>query len=221
MPPTPWNDVKKCHVREAPMCPQSNVIFQESKCLVMGKEDCLYLNVYTPSIPGEQGGRQSDVEAPLETVPLKPVIVWFHGGAFVIGDNKSVIYGPDSLLDGSDGGVVLVTVQYRLGVFGFLSFESESAPGNLGLHDQALSLAWVRDNAAAFGGDASNVTIMGESAGAMSCYLHLASPVSRGLFHRVIAMSGSGSTLFMHNDRRPAIYAEAFAKKLGAKEGQA
>ena len=83
-----------------------------------------------------------------------------------------------------------------------------------------MSLRWVNKNIAKFGGDPSNVTIMGESAGAMSCFLHLASPTSRGLFHKVIAMSGSGSTPFMHNDRTPAMYAEALAKHLGAKPGK-
>ena len=84
-----------------------------------------------------------------------------------------------------------------------------------------MSLKWVKKNAADFGGDPNNVTIMGESAGAMSCFLHLVSPASRGLFHKVIAQSGSGSTPFMHKDRSPAVYAEAMAKHLGAKPGKA
>ena len=83
-----------------------------------------------------------------------------------------------------------------------------------------MSLRWVHKNAANFGGDPTNVTIMGESAGTMSCFLHLVSPTSRGLFHKVIAMSGSGSTPFMHNDRTPAMYAEALAQHLGAKPGK-
>jgi carboxylesterase type B len=84
---------------------------------------------------------------------------------------------------------------------------------------KTLSLSWVRQNASAFGGDVNNVTIMGESAGAMCCFLHLVSPLSRGLFHKMIAMSGSASTPFMRNDRKPSVFAEAMAKQLGAKPG--
>ena len=83
-----------------------------------------------------------------------------------------------------------------------------------------MSLRWVKKNVDKFHGDPKNVTIMGESAGAMSCFLHMVSPTSRGLFHKVIAMSGSGSTPFMHNDRTPAMYAEALAQHLGAKPGR-
>ena len=81
--------------------------------------------------------------------------------------------------------MVLVTVNYRLGPFGFLSLESDEIPGNMGLHDQVLALEWVKEHIGAFGGDYSNVTIMGESAGGMSCFLHLVSPLSQGLFHKV------------------------------------
>lgn len=219
--PESWDGVKNCCCRfagfggECTPCIQRNVILPEKDFLIFGKEDCLYLNVFTPRLQ-DVTGTADDCDC-RNNGPL-PVIVWFHGGAFSIGDNNSSIYGPDTLFDGSPGrGVVLVTVQYRLGPFGFLSFENDQAPGNVGLHDQTMSLRWVHKNAAKFGGDPNNVTIMGESAGAMSCFLHLVSPTSRGLFHKVIAMSGSGSTPFMHNDRSPALYAEALAQHLGAK----
>ena len=90
---------------------------------------------------------------------------------------------------------------YRLGALGFLSLETEEAPGNLGLHDQCLALQWVRDNIAQFGGDPSNVTLLGVSAGAMSAMCHLVSPLSHGLFHRVISLSGTPASTFMHKDR--------------------
>ena len=106
-------------------------------------------------------------------------------------------------------------VNYRLGALGFLSLECEEAPGNLGLHDQFLALSWVRENIAQFGGDPGNVTLLGESAGAMSALCHLVSPVSRGLFHRVISLSGSPSSSIMHNDRTPRCYAVALANQLG------
>ena len=87
--------------------------------------------------------------------------------------------------------------------------------GNLGLHDQLLALTWVRDNILQFGGDPGNVTLMGESAGAMSAFCHLVSPASAGLFHRVIALSGTMTNVLMHNDRRPRTYALALSLKLG------
>ena len=87
--------------------------------------------------------------------------------------------------------------------------------GNLGLHDQYLALRWIQENIAQFGGDPANVTLMGESAGAMSAACHLVSPLSRGLFHRVIALSGAASNVLLHNDRRPRCYALALAARLG------
>lgn len=159
----------------------------------------MYLNVYTPYLPG------AGVDL------LLPVIVWFHGGAFCVGSNESKLYGPDLLLD---HGVVLVTVNYRLGIFGFFNLESPEAPGNQGMLDQVLALKWVRDHIRSFGGNPGNVTIMGESAGAMSSFLHLASPLSQGLFHKLIAMSGSPSTPFLHNDRKSIHYSKALANHL-------
>ena len=89
--------------------------------------------------------------------------------------------------------------------------------GNLGLHDQYLALQWVQENISRFGGDPGNVTLMGESAGAMSAVCHMMSPFSTGLFHRVIALSGTFANVLMHNDRRPRNYALALAQKLGFK----
>ena len=162
-----------------------------------GGEDCLYLNVYT---------KQTDPPV------LRPVIVYIHGGAFVVGSCEAMLYGPQVLLDRE---VVMVGINYRLGALGFLSLETEEAPGNLGLHDQYLALLWVRDNIAQFGGDPDNVTLMGVSAGAMSATCHLVSPLSRGLFHRVIALSGTMGSTFMHKDRSPRCYAVALASRLG------
>ena len=126
-----------------------------------------------------------------------------------------MLYGPQVLLDRE---VILVGVNYRLGALGFLSLETEEAPGNLGLHDQFLALSWVRDNIAQFGGDPDNVTLMGESAGAMSATCHMMSPMSKGLFHRVLALSGSQASSIMHNDRSPRCYALSLATKLGYSE---
>jgi len=137
-------------------------------------EDCLYLNVYTPTTPGPH-----------------PVMVWFHGGAFYVGQSDA--YKPTALVAQN---TIVVTVNYRLGAFGFLSHpaltaEQGGSSGNYGLMDQQAALKWVQDNIARFGGDKANVTIFGESAGGFSVNAHLAAPGSAGLFHKAIAMSGA------------------------------
>ncbi|MBS0393599.1 MAG: carboxylesterase family protein, partial [Proteobacteria bacterium] len=132
-----------------------------------------------------------------------PVLVFIHGGAFCLGSNWA---------DAIDGaafarcGVVCMTVNYRLGVEGFLAIPG--APTNLGLRDQLFALAWIRDNAAAFGGDPSNVTAFGESAGAMSIADLVTSPLAKGLFRRAIIESGHGSMV------RPIAVAERITRKL-------
>ena len=141
-------------------------------------EDCLYLNVWT-------GASSSDSKL--------PVMVWIHGGAFIMGSGSEAIYRGARL---AQDGVVVVTVNYRLGLMGFfahpaLSAESESSvSGNQGLYDQVAALKWVQENVNAFGGDPENVTIFGESAGSMSvCYL-VATPLAKGLFQKAIGQSG-------------------------------
>ncbi|KAJ9588458.1 hypothetical protein L9F63_018191, partial [Diploptera punctata] len=119
---------------------------------------------------------------------LKPVMFFIHGGAFYFGSGSSRFYGADYLVD---QGVVLVTINYRLGAQGFLSLENAEVPGNAGLKDQVMALRWVRDNIQMFGGDPKKVTIFGQSAGGASVQYHILSPMSKGLFHRAISMSGS------------------------------
>ena len=153
---------------EMPRCYQLSVVGG----FHVGQEDCLFLNVYTP----------------VASEGLLPVMVYLHGGGFVAGEGSSTMYGPHFFMD---EGVLLVTVQYRLGIFGFLSTGQEEAPGNLGLWDQREALVWVKDNIAAFGGDPDRVTLFGESAGSMAVNFHLVSPQSRGLFHGAILQSGT------------------------------
>ncbi|XP_066972807.1 juvenile hormone esterase-like [Macrobrachium rosenbergii] len=148
-----------------PPCPQ--LVF-------MGSEDCLYLNIYSP-LDGNDGQN-----------PL-PVMFFIHGGAFVVGGAGSY-RGVHPLLR---HGVILVTIDYRLGVLGFLSTEDDAAPGNLGMKDQTLALRWVNENIEAFGGDRKRITIFGESAGAASVHYQLLSPSSAGLFSGAIMQSGS------------------------------
>ncbi|XP_031421249.1 carboxylesterase 5A-like [Clupea harengus] len=140
-------------------------------------EDCLYLNVYTPAQPAQDA--------------MLPVMVWIHGGGFSLGSA--------SMTDGSVlaayQNVVVVVIQYRLGILGFFSTGDENAPGNTGLLDQVAALQWVQENIHSFGGDPSSVTIFGESAGGVSVSLLVLSPLSTGLFHRAIAESGT-ATLF-------------------------
>lgn len=135
-------------------------------------EDCLFLNVYTRNL------------TPLD---LKPVVVVIHPGGLYVGSGSSKNMGPQYLLEHD---IVLVTFNYRLAIFGFTSTGTEEALGNAGFKDQALVLKWIRDHISHFGGNPKCVTILGNSAGSMSAILHLISPMSENLFHRVILMSG-------------------------------
>ncbi|WP_405714879.1 carboxylesterase family protein [Streptomyces xanthophaeus] len=142
-----------------------------------GSEDCLFLNVTAPAGPAGRGGQ-------------RPVMVWFHGGGFMNGAGD--LYRAGGLAVRGD--VVVVTVNYRLGIFGLFGHpELGGAPG-FALADQQAALRWVRANAARFGGDPRAVTVFGESAGALSVCAHLTSPASAGLFHRAVVQSGSCST---------------------------
>lgn len=117
-------------------------------------------------------------------------MVWIYGGGFQVGEATRDMYSPDFLMTKD---IVLVTVNYRLGAFGFLSLNDPEVdmPGNAGLKDQIMALHWVRQNIRAFGGDPSNVTLFGESAGGASTHLLCLSPQTRGLVHKAIIMSGS------------------------------
>lgn len=138
-------------------------------------EDCLYLNVWTPY--------------PRPSSPT-PVLVWIYGGGFYSGASSLDVYDGRFLTQAE--GTVLVSMNYRVGAFGFLALPgSREAPGNVGLLDQRLALQWVQENVAAFGGDPASVTLFGESAGAASVGMHLLSPPSRGLFHRAVLQSGA------------------------------
>jgi para-nitrobenzyl esterase len=145
-------------------------------------EDCLFLNVFTPGCDDAR----------------RPVMVWIHGGGFVNGSASIPWYDGTSLA--TRGDVVVVTINYRLGALGFLWLgdldPAFRASGVNGLLDQVAALEWVRDNIAAFGGDPDDVTIFGESAGAMSVSTLLAMPAARGLFHRAIAQSGAAHNTF-------------------------
>ncbi|GLU34269.1 carboxylesterase family protein [Trinickia caryophylli] len=168
-------------------------------------EDCLYLNVWAPATDAEE---------------RVPVLIYFHGGGFVAGDGSEPRY------DGANFAarrVVTVTVNYRLGVFGFMahpdarSESSSGGSGNYGLLDQHAALRWVRENIARFGGDPTRITIAGESAGAVSVSAHMASPLSRDLFTRAIGQSGGAfAPLHFWSRGRAEHFAGAFARRVGA-----
>ncbi|MGJ5818748.1 carboxylesterase/lipase family protein [Paludibaculum fermentans] len=178
----PWTGVRDAVEYGAP-CAQVSAEWN-AKTAAVGSEDCLTLNVWTPQWPARGS---------------KPVMVWIHGGANMGGSARGA-GGIEPAFDGAklaSQGVVVVTVQYRLGIFGFfahpeLTAESaHHASGNYGLMDLAAALQWVKANIAHFGGDPKNVTIFGQSAGAMDVGYLMASPLGKGLFHRAIAQSGT------------------------------
>lgn len=136
---------------------------------------------------------------------------YIHGGGYAFGSGNDDLYGPDFLLDEN---VVAVTFNYRLDTLGFLSLDSKEVPGNAGMKDQVAALRWVQRNIGKFGGDPNQVTIFGQSAGGASCFLHTLSPMSKGLFKRVIAMSGVPISEFS-TEFEPKRRALVLSKSLG------
>ncbi|XP_014364664.2 esterase FE4 [Papilio machaon] len=192
-PEPKWNGVFDA-VNENVRCPQ-----RKGKSFVTGRENCLTLNVFTPLEAGQAGGE------------LLPVMVFIHGGGFYDGSSSRHVYGPQYLVT---KGVILVTVNYRLNLQGFACLRIKEAPGNAGLKDQVAALKWIRRNIAAFGGDAENVTIFGESAGAASVSYHVVSHMSQGLFHKAILQSGSSLAPWAMQ-YRPVYMASLMAKVMG------
>ncbi|ROL43319.1 Cocaine esterase [Anabarilius grahami] len=181
------------------MCLQNpDIVLMVSKAMKMDftptgiSEDCLYLNVYTPS-------QRSESEK-------LPVMVWIHGGGLVMGGA--------SMFDGSPlaayENIVVVVIQYRLGMLGFFSTGDKLAQGNWGFLDQITALQWVQQNIEGFGGDPQSVTIAGESAGGISASFLTLSPMTKGLFHRAIFQSGVATSVG-HSTRDPLTYGKLIA----------
>ncbi|HEY2068309.1 MAG TPA: carboxylesterase/lipase family protein [Rhizomicrobium sp.] len=192
-PAAPWAGVRDASVH-GPASPQtvSRLDRLTGGVLRVQSEDCLCLNVWTPSCTGK-----------------RPVMVWIHGGAFIFGAGHQALYDGHKL---AARDCVVVTINYRLGALGFLALAEISATGAEGIADQIMALAWVKANIASFGGDADNVTIFGESAGAMSVSALLASPLAKGLFHKAIAQSGGAH--IGHDAERAARVTEALLAEL-------
>ena len=178
-----WNGIKKCiafsasPIQNKPvpfMCWSEEFIAQPEPL----SEDCLYLNIWTSAKTKNE---------------MQPVFVWIYGGGLSSGSSNCAVYDGEEM---AKKGVVFVSINYRVGSFGFLAHpelskeSGHNASGNYGIMDQAASLQWIKKNIAAFGGDSNNVTIAGQSAGAFSVNALIASPLAKGLFHKAIAQSG-------------------------------
>lgn len=181
-PPRPWTEVAAAE-EFGSVCPQPPIPNFPVDLGAPESEDCLFLNIWAPS--GTAAGAN------------KPVMVWLHGGAYVFGSASQALYDGRRLASGGD--VLVVTLNYRVGVFGFLDL-SQHAGGrfdsNVGLRDVLAALRWVRDNIAAFGGDPSRVTLFGESAGAGIVTSMLAVPQAEGLFANAIAQSSPATSVY-------------------------
>ncbi|HWU26043.1 MAG TPA: carboxylesterase/lipase family protein [Rhizomicrobium sp.] len=199
-PAAPWAGLRAA-TTFGPNCPQAPTQIESLMGMAVGEqsEDCLYLNIWTPACDDAR----------------RPVMVWIHGGAFVLGAGSHGVYNGRRL---AERDIVVVTINYRLGAFGFLALGPASngdlpGSGAEGIADQIFALDWVRRNIAQFGGDPENVTIFGESAGGMSVSALLASPPARGLFHKAIAQSGGAH--IGHQAASSARVIDAFVKEMG------
>jgi para-nitrobenzyl esterase len=206
-PPRPikaWSGVRAAD-KVGAMCPQKYNAADNGVGPLPISEDCLTFNVWAPA-----------------KAARAPVMVWIHGGGFVNGSGTASLYDGQAL---ARQGVVVVTLNYRLGRLGFFAHpalepDKGDMVGNYGLMDMTAALAWVRDNIAAFGGDPANVTLFGESAGGAAINALMASPSARGLFAKAIVQSGLGREGAATLDQARAS-GEAFAAKLGLEKASA
>ncbi len=201
LPPRPWKEVRPATTAgPVPVQAAIPVLRFLNAGGARQAEDCLYLNVQTPGLEGKK----------------RPVFVWIHGGGFLIGAGSTRLYDGSSLAERGD--MVVVTINYRLGALGYVHLDRVTGRGfeqasNLGVRDQIAALEWVRENIENFGGDPDNVTLCGQSAGAMSIAALLGAPSARRLFQRAILQSGAAHHV-LDRDRADDV-AERFLEALG------
>ncbi|XP_037574747.1 uncharacterized protein LOC119456998 [Dermacentor silvarum] len=208
VPVTPWKGLRDASTPPFP-CKQPDFFVHQNYTIQTrnSTEDCLYLNVWTPARYCRD----------IKTCGPKAVMVFIHGGAFTYGSSSWSFY--DGIHFASTGDVVVVTLNYRVGPFGFFSSGLDGLNGNQGMYDQILALTWVKSNIKHFGGDPELITVFGQSAGAISVGYLLVSPLSRGLFRR--AIMESGSPFWMLHDNRDTALQKSFslANALGCTTG--
>ncbi|XP_053674414.1 juvenile hormone esterase-like [Anopheles nili] len=209
VPNEPWTeqelDVSSSVGRE--LCLHQNIFFMERG--IEGSEDCLYLNVYTPR--KTDGKENNSSSSPMAT------LMYIHGGIYMFGYSSPFVLGAENLMDYP---VILVTIMYRVGAFGFLSTGDEAASGNFGLKDQQLAMRWIQKNIHAFGGDPKLVTIIGNSSGGSSVHLHLMHLQNEGLFQRAISLSGNALALWSTPKKNPEQTARRQAALVGIENSE-
>ncbi|MEN8158613.1 MAG: carboxylesterase/lipase family protein [Myxococcota bacterium] len=200
-PPAPWAGVRQT-TRSGPAAPQLALpVFSWINAAARAPgNDCLSLNVFTPGLDGAR----------------RPVLIWIHGGGFLVGSGSTVVYEGQALAEHGD--VVVVTINYRLGAQGFCHLgtvlgDEFAESTNLGVRDQIAALEWVRDHIDRFGGDPDNVTVFGQSAGGMSVGTLLGAPRARKLFHRAICQSGAADHVIEWEEAR--FVASELLRRLG------
>ncbi|XP_062262884.1 neuroligin-2b [Platichthys flesus] len=232
--PGSWQEIRNA-TQFAPVCPQNvhgvlpeimlPVWFTDNldaaaNYVQSQSEDCLYLNIYVPTEDGPLTKKQDEStmnrprDEDIRDRRKKPVMLFIHGGSYMEGSGNMF----DGSVLAAYGNVIVVTMNYRLGVLGFLSTGDQSAKGNYGLLDQIQALRWLNENIAHFGGDPERITIFGSGAGAACVNLLILSHHSEGLFQRAIAQSGSAISSWSVN-YRPLMYTKILAKKVGCTLG--
>ncbi|XP_028271687.1 neuroligin-3a isoform X3 [Parambassis ranga] len=231
-PPSSWSGIKNA-THFAPVCPQNihNAVpeimmpiwFTFNLDIVTTyiqdqHEDCLYLNIYVPTEDGAHAKKQGedlsdndgDEDEDIRDTGAKPVMVYIHGGSYMEGTGNMI----DGSVLASYGNVIVITLNYRVGVLGFLSTGDQAAKGNYGLLDQIQALRWISENIGFFGGDSNRITVFGSGIGASCVSLLTLSHHSEGLFHRAIIQSGSALSSWAVN-YQPVKYTRLLAEKVG------
>ncbi|XP_031631918.1 esterase B1-like isoform X2 [Contarinia nasturtii] len=191
-PVEPWSNVLNTF-QHGNKCPQISSILPATS------ENCLFLNIYTPVV---------------NVTKKVPVLVYIHGGLFVMGSGNDGWFGPDFFIESE---IILVTMNYRLGILGFMSLGTEEYSGNMGMKDQQLALKWIYENIERFGGDNEQITISGQSAGSKSLGFHLVNEQSSMYFNQMISMSGTSNTAYSYQSGDHRCLMQIFANKYSPK----